>query len=63
MDATKIKKGGYKDKIKQALMTQKKLSELTGIHPVRMSTVLNSSSQHFTDDELTKISLVLKIQL
>jgi len=50
------------DKIKEALITQKKLSRLTGINEVRLSRGLNRDFE-FTRQELTKIALILRIKL
>lgn len=49
-------------KIKDALITQKKLSQLTGIGEVRLSRGLNHEIE-FTKDELTIIALTLRIKL
>lgn len=51
----------YKAKIKAALITQKKLAKMTGIHEIRISCVLNGSLE-FTDDEIKKIYKKLKIK-
>lgn len=49
-------------KIKDALITQKKLAQLTGIGEVRLSRGLNNEFE-FTKEELTKIGLILRIKL
>jgi transcriptional regulator with XRE-family HTH domain len=49
-------------KIKEALITQKRLAYLTGINEVRLSRGLNNEFE-FTKDELTKIAKALRIKL
>lgn len=49
-------------KIKDALITQKKLAQLTGISEIRLSRGLNHEFE-FTKEELTKIALILRIKL
>ncbi len=51
----------YRKKIKAALITQKKLAQMTGIHEVRISCVLNGTLE-FNEDEIKKIFKVLKIK-
>jgi predicted XRE-type DNA-binding protein len=63
MSSTKKQGNGYKKKIKDALMTQKKLAEITGINQVRISVVLNSSTEHFTPEEIEKIADALGITI
>lgn len=50
------------NKIKNAIMTQKRLAQLTGIGEVRLSRGLNHEID-FTKEELTKIALILRIKL
>lgn len=63
MSSTKKQGNGYKKKIRDALMTQKKLAEITGINQVRISVVLNSATEHFTPEELQSIAEALGITL
>lgn len=51
----------YRAKIKAALITQKKLAKMTGIHEVRISCVLNGTLE-FNEDEIKKIFKCLKIK-
>jgi predicted transcriptional regulator len=51
----------YRTKIRAALITQKKLAKMTGIHEVRISCVLNGSLE-FTEEEIKKIFKALKIK-
>ena len=51
----------YREKIKAALITQKRLAKMTGIHEVKISCVLNGTLE-FSDEEINKIYKALKIK-
>lgn len=54
-------KENYRKKIKDALITQKRLAKLTGIHEVKISCVLNGTLE-FSDEEINKIYKALKLK-
>jgi plasmid maintenance system antidote protein VapI len=60
MGTIKKKKLTIGEQIRQALMTQKKLAKITGIHEVRLSRGINDEIQ-FTTDELQLIEDALQI--
>lgn len=51
----------YRDRIKSKFMNQNKLAQLTGIHPVRISVVLNNKEE-FTDKEIKDCFKALNIK-
>ena len=54
-------KENYRKKIKDALITQKRLAKMTGIHEVKISCVLNGTLE-FSPEEIDKIYKALKIK-
>lgn len=62
MGTTKKQKLTIGERIKEALMSQKKLAKLTGINEVRLSRGINDELE-FTKEELLSISEALGINL
>lgn len=62
MALTKKKKPTIGEQIRSALMTQKKLSKLTGINEVRLSRGIRNEIE-FTDAEKTSIEFALQIKI
>lgn len=58
----KAKKPPYRDKIKAAFITQKRLAQMLGINEIEFSNKMNGYKD-FTSDELYAIEVILKIQL
>lgn len=55
-------KSPYRDKIRAALMSQKKLADMLGISEVALSNKINGSKE-FTAKEIERIEKILNISL